>query len=65
MVDADGLSVSVRTEDGDTKVFEFRPLVAAFAKVSGPAGTWRQMATGPPPPNRRADGSPVVADRRD
>ena len=55
MVDADGLSVSVRTEDGDTKVFDFRsadappdlvrPLVAAFAKVSGPAGTWRQMAT--------------------
>ena len=55
MVNADGLSVSVRTEDGDTKVFDFRsagaspdlmrPLVAAFAKVSGPAGTWRQMAT--------------------
>ena len=55
MVDADGLSVSVRTEDGDTRVFDFRsvgappdlvgPLVAAFAKVSGPAGTWRQMAT--------------------
>ena len=55
MVDAEGLSVSVRTEDGDTKVFDFRsagappdlvqPLVAAFAKVSGPAGTWRQMRT--------------------
>ena len=55
MVDAEGLSVSVRTEDGDTKVFDFRsvgappdlvgPLVAAFAKVSGPAGTWRQMTT--------------------
>ena len=55
MVDAEGLSVSVRTEDGDTKVFDFRSagappdlmgsLVAAFAKVSGPAGTWRQMAT--------------------
>ena len=55
MVDAEGLSVSVRTEDGDTKLFDFRsvgapadlvgPLVAAFAKASGPAGTWRQMAT--------------------
>lgn len=55
MVGDDGLSVSVRTEDGDTKVFDFRlagvppdlarPLVAAFAKVSGSAGTWRQMAT--------------------
>ena len=55
MVDAEGLSVSVRTEDGDTKVFDYRsvgappdlmrPLVAAFAKVSGPAGTWRQMST--------------------
>ena len=55
MVDAEGLSVSVRTEDGDTKVFDFRsagappdlvgPLVAAFAKASGPTGTWRQMAT--------------------
>ena len=55
MVDAEGLSVSVETEDGDTKVFDFRsagappelvrPLVAAFAKVSGPAGTWRQMTT--------------------
>ena len=55
MVDAEGLSVSVRTEDGDTRVFDFtsagappdlmRPLVAAFAKVSGPAGTWRQMPT--------------------
>ena len=55
MVDAEGLSVSVRTEDGDTRVFDFRsagappdlmrPLVAAFAKVSGPAGTWRQMVT--------------------
>ena len=55
MVDAEGLSVSVRTEDGDAKVFDFRsggappdlmrPLVAAFARASGPAGTWRQMAT--------------------
>ena len=55
MVDAEGLSVSVRTEDGDTKLFDCRsvgappdlagPLVAVFAKVSGPAGTWRQMAT--------------------
>ena len=55
MVDAEGLSVSVRTEDGDTRVFDFRstgappdlvrPLVAAFAKMSGPAGTWRQMTT--------------------
>ena len=55
MVDAEGLSVSVETEDGDTKVFDFRsagappdlvrPLVAAFAKVSGPAGTWRQMTS--------------------
>ena len=55
MVDGEGLSVSVETEDGDTKVFDFRsagappdlvrPLVAAFAKVSGPAGTWRQMAS--------------------
>ena len=55
MVDAEGLSVSVRTEDGDTRVFDFRsvgappdlvgPLVAAFAKMSGPAGTWRQMPT--------------------
>ena len=55
MVGAEGLSVSVETEDGDTKVFDFRsvgappdlarPLVAAFAKVSGPAGTWRQMTS--------------------
>ena len=55
LVEPDGLSVSVRTEDGDTKMFDFSsvdappglsgPLVAAFARVSGPTGTWRQMAT--------------------
>ena len=55
MVGPDGLSVSVHTEDGDSRVFDFSsvgappglsgPLVAAFAKVSGPTGTWRQMAT--------------------
>ena len=54
-VDPDGLSVSVETEDGDTREFDFSdidappdlrgPLVAAFAAVSGPAGTWRQMAS--------------------
>ena len=55
LVGPDGLSVSVRTEDGDTRVFDFssvdappelmKPLVAAFAKASGPTGTWRQLAT--------------------
>ena len=55
LVEPDGLSVPVRTEDGDTKMFDFSsvdappglsgPLVAAFARVSGPTGTWRQMAT--------------------
>ena len=55
LVGPDGLSVCVRTEDGDTRVFDFssvdappelmKPLVAAFAKASGPTGTWRQMAT--------------------
>ena len=64
MVDAEGLSVSVETEDGDTKVFDFRsadappdlvrPLVAAFAKLSGPAGTWGQMASVSQRPERTA-----------
>ena len=55
LVDPDGLNVSVRTEDGDTRVFDFSsvdappelvgPLMAAFAGASGPTGTWRQMAT--------------------
>ena len=55
LVDPDGLSVTVRTEDGDTRVFDFSsvdappglmgPLVAAFARASGPTGTWRQLAT--------------------
>ena len=55
LVDPDGLRVTVTTEDGDTRVFDFSDLdappglvgllVAAFADVSGPAGTWRQMTT--------------------
>ena len=55
LVEPDGLSVSVRTEDGDTRMFDFSsvdappelvgPLMAAFAGASGPTGTWRQMAT--------------------
>ena len=54
-VDPDGLRVSVTTEDGDTNVFDFSsvdappglmgPLVAAFATLSGPTGTWRQMVS--------------------
>ena len=53
LVAPDGLKVSMTTEDGDTRAFDFSdidappglvgPLVAAFAAVSGPAGTWRQM----------------------
>ena len=55
LVSPDGASVSVRTEDGDARVFDFSsvdaspglsgPLVAAFARASGPDGAWRQMAT--------------------
>ena len=55
LVSPDGLRVSVTTEGGDTREFDFSgidappglmgPLVAAFAEVSGPAGTWRQMAS--------------------
>ena len=53
LVAPDGLKVTVTTEGGETRVFDFSdidaphglvgPLVAAFAEVSGPAGTWRQM----------------------
>ena len=54
-VDPDGLRVTVLARDGKTKVFDFsaieapagvvKPLVAVFAKVSGPTGTWEQMST--------------------
>ena len=57
LVDPDGLSVTVRTEDDDTKMFDFSsvdappglmgPLVAAFARASGPTGTWRQIGDSP------------------
>ena len=51
----DGLRVTVQTEDGKTRRFDFsaieappgvvRSLAAAFAEKSGPAGTWNQMST--------------------
>ena len=50
-----GLVATVTTEDGKTRVFDFsdldvppdllRALVAAFAKASGRAGSWRRMAS--------------------
>ena len=54
-LDPGTLCVTFRTEDGDTRVFDFgaiaapagvvKPLAAAFARASGPSGTWRRDST--------------------
>ena len=53
---SDGLAVTMRAEDGETKTFDFRhlltpptplllALVAAFARCCGPLGGWRRVAS--------------------
>ena len=54
-LDPDTLRVTYQTEDGDTKTFDFgaiaapagvvKPLAAAFAKASGPSGSWKRDST--------------------